>query len=114
MLKVNTRGNIVHFEDIILVFQKHQTNLGYYSFEYAIKPMRNPDARLSVLCESPFKLCLFIVGKDDMTSSTAEVTITIRDVNDEAPTFNQQEYRYHIYPANRIASIIITNQRCER
>jgi hypothetical protein len=32
-------------------------------------------------------------GKDELTSSTAEVTITIRDVNDEAPTFNQQEYR---------------------
>jgi hypothetical protein len=31
-----------------------------------------------------------------MTSSTAEVTITIRDVNDEAPTFNQQEYRYYM------------------
>ncbi len=43
-----------------------------------------------------------------MTSSTAEVTITIRDVNDEAPTFNQQEYRYHVAPANRIASSIIT------
>jgi hypothetical protein len=43
-----------------------------------------------------------------MTSSTAEVTITIRDVNDEAPTFNQQEYRYYLAPANRIASSIIT------
>jgi hypothetical protein len=59
--------------------------------------MRISDARMSVLfCESPFKLCLFFVGKDDMTSSTAEVTITIRDVNDEAPTFNQQEYRYYM------------------
>lgn len=33
-----------------------------------------------------------IPGTDETTSSTADVTITIRDVNDEAPTFNQQEY----------------------
>jgi hypothetical protein len=33
-----------------------------------------------------------VPGDDDITSSTADITITIRDVNDEAPTFNQQEY----------------------
>ncbi len=35
-------------------------------------------------------------GTDDLSSTTAEVTITIRDVNDEAPKFNQPEYRVSI------------------
>ena len=34
-----------------------------------------------------------IPNEDDTTSTTADVTITIRDVNDEAPLFNQDEYR---------------------
>ena len=33
-----------------------------------------------------------IPGRDDTTRSFADVTITIRDINDEPPTFNQQEY----------------------
>ena len=32
-------------------------------------------------------------GRDESTRSTADITITIRDVNDEPPTFNQQEYQ---------------------
>ena len=35
-------------------------------------------------------------GADPSTSSTAAVTITIRDVNDEAPTFNQAEYKVRV------------------
>ena len=34
-----------------------------------------------------------IPNTDDITSTKADVTITIRDVNDEAPLFNQDEYR---------------------
>ena len=30
---------------------------------------------------------------DPSTTSTADITITIRDVNDEPPKFNQQEYK---------------------
>ena len=37
-----------------------------------------------------------VPGTDDSTSSVADVTITIRDVNDEPPTFNAQEYRVTI------------------
>ena len=33
-----------------------------------------------------------VPGGDESTVSTAEVAITIRDVNDEAPTFKQREY----------------------
>ena len=36
------------------------------------------------------------LGADPSTSSTAAVTITIRDVNDEAPTFNQAEYKVRV------------------
>ena len=36
------------------------------------------------------------VGVDADTSSTADITITIRDVNDETPTFNKPEYRVSI------------------
>ena len=31
-------------------------------------------------------------GNDNLTTTIAEATITIRDVNDEPPTFNQREY----------------------
>ncbi len=31
-----------------------------------------------------------VPGEDETTSATADITITIRDVNDEAPTFNKQ------------------------
>ena len=34
----------------------------------------------------------FLPGDDSTTSSIADVTITIRDVNDEVPSFNQKEY----------------------
>ena len=37
--------------------------------------------------------CCPLSGRDDSTRSTADITITIRDVNDEPPTFNQQEYQ---------------------
>ena len=37
-----------------------------------------------------------VPGTDALTVSTAEVAITIRDVNDEAPTFKQREYRVSI------------------
>jgi hypothetical protein len=112
MLKINTGGKRFHLEDIFFVFQKSETNQDYHSSGNAIPPMRIPDSRISVPCQYPFKLCLFFVGKDDMTSSTAEVTITIRDVNDEAPTFNQQEYRYLLQP---IGSLLAHHQQgCER
>ena len=35
-------------------------------------------------------------GGDPTTSSEASLTITIRDVNDEVPTFNQAEYKVTI------------------
>ena len=34
-----------------------------------------------------------LTSEDETTSTTADVTITIRDVNDEAPLFNQDEYK---------------------
>ena len=37
-----------------------------------------------------------ISGDDDSTSATAALTITIRDVNDEPPTFNKPEYKVTI------------------
>jgi hypothetical protein len=37
-----------------------------------------------------------IPGDDDLTTSVADVTITIRDVNDEAPEFNKLEYEVSI------------------
>jgi len=37
-----------------------------------------------------------VPGNDDFSSSVADVTITIRDVNDEPPTFNAPEYRVTI------------------
>ena len=37
-----------------------------------------------------------VPGSDESTVSTAEVAITIRDVNDEAPTFKQREYQVTI------------------
>ncbi len=37
-----------------------------------------------------------IPGEDELTSSTADITITIRDINDEPPTFNKQEYEVTI------------------
>lgn len=36
---------------------------------------------------------------DELTSAIAEVSITIRDVNDEAPKFDKSEY-YVIIPEN--------------
>ncbi|XP_076686160.1 cadherin 87A isoform X2 [Andrena cerasifolii] len=35
-------------------------------------------------------------GSDDLTVSTAEATVTIKDVNDEPPTFNRREYNIEI------------------
>lgn len=35
-------------------------------------------------------------GNDPLTVTTAEVTITIKDINDEAPTFNYREYSIEI------------------
>ena len=43
--------------------------------------------------------CKFLLnssGLDASTSSTAGLTITIRDVNDEPPRFNQAEYKVSI------------------
>ena len=38
------------------------------------------------------------IPKDDLdTSSTADITITIRDVNDEPPLFNQPEYQVSLH-----------------
>lgn len=37
-----------------------------------------------------------IPGEDDRTSAAADVTVTIRDVNDEAPKFNRREYEVTI------------------
>ena len=37
-----------------------------------------------------------VPGEDGLTSSVADVTITIRDVNDEAPMFNRLEYEVTI------------------
>ena len=47
------------------------------------------------------------LGRDEQTSSMAEITITIRDVNDEAPTFNQQEYRYNHYLGTGTAKTMV-------
>ncbi len=38
-----------------------------------------------------------VPGTDESTTSVADVTITIRDVNDEPPTFNAQEYHVTIH-----------------
>lgn len=35
-------------------------------------------------------------GNDKLTVSTAEATVTIKDVNDEPPTFNRREYNIEI------------------
>ena len=35
-------------------------------------------------------------GSDALTTSTADITVTIRDINDEPPTFNKQEYKVRI------------------
>lgn len=35
-------------------------------------------------------------GNDNLTVSTAEATVTIKDVNDEPPTFNRREYNIEI------------------
>nr|XP_012234071.1 PREDICTED: cadherin-87A [Linepithema humile] len=37
-----------------------------------------------------------IPGNDELTVSTAEATVTIKDVNDEPPTFNRREYNIEI------------------
>lgn len=37
-----------------------------------------------------------IPGNDKLTVSTAEATVTIKDVNDEPPTFNRREYNIEI------------------
>ncbi|XP_029049380.1 cadherin-87A [Osmia bicornis bicornis] len=37
-----------------------------------------------------------IPGNDNLTVSTAEATVTIKDVNDEPPTFNHREYNIEI------------------
>ncbi|XP_076290426.1 cadherin 87A isoform X1 [Lasioglossum baleicum] len=37
-----------------------------------------------------------IPGSDNLTVSTAEATVTIKDVNDEPPTFNRREYNIEI------------------
>ncbi|XP_043681793.1 cadherin-87A [Vespula pensylvanica] len=37
-----------------------------------------------------------IPGNDELTVSTAEATVTIKDVNDEVPTFNRREYNIEI------------------
>lgn len=35
-------------------------------------------------------------GNDPLTVTTAEATVTIKDVNDEPPKFNQREYHVQI------------------
>lgn len=35
-------------------------------------------------------------GNDPLTTSTARATITIKDVNDEPPTFNKRDYHVEI------------------
>lgn len=35
-------------------------------------------------------------GNDNLTVSTAEATVTIKDINDEPPTFNRREYNIEI------------------
>lgn len=35
-------------------------------------------------------------GNDPLTMTTAEATVTIKDVNDEPPQFNQREYNVEI------------------
>lgn len=37
-----------------------------------------------------------IPGNDELTVSTAEATVTIKDVNDEPPSFNRREYNIEI------------------
>ncbi|XP_024937586.1 cadherin-87A isoform X2 [Cephus cinctus] len=37
-----------------------------------------------------------VSGNDNLTVSTAEATVTIKDVNDEPPTFNRREYNIEI------------------
>lgn len=37
-----------------------------------------------------------VPGNDASTVSTAEATVTIKDVNDEPPSFNQREYNIEI------------------
>jgi len=37
-----------------------------------------------------------VAVSDEISSSVADVTITIRDVNDEPPTFNSNEYHVTI------------------
>ena len=58
-----------------------------------------------IQCLSPDKIislrskCKFLLnssGLEPSTSSTAGLTITIRDVNDEPPRFNQAEYKVSI------------------
>lgn len=35
-------------------------------------------------------------GNDPLTTTSAEATVTIKDVNDEPPQFNQREYNVEI------------------
>lgn len=37
-----------------------------------------------------------VPGSDNLTVSTAEATVTIKDVNDEPPSFNRREYNIEI------------------
>ena len=49
----------------------------------------------SLIIQYPSLIC-DVLGDDPSTTSTADITITIRDVNDEVPTFNKQEYKVSI------------------
>ncbi len=61
MLKINTRGNVFHLEDIFLVFQTPETNPDYHSSGYAIKPMRIPDLpNISSMPASLLTVSLFL------------------------------------------------------
>jgi len=49
-----------------------------------------------------------VASSDDDTSATADVSITIRDVNDEPPKFNEKEYHVTI-PENLLEGSPLPN-----
>ena len=49
-----------------------------------------------------------VASSDEDTSATAEVSITIRDVNDEPPKFNKKEYHVRI-PENLVQGSPLPN-----